>query len=688
MTQTEKLLMAIKLHAKAYAEGKPLVSDQEYDELVKEYNDEIGSPISREASDLVIPAVVGSGVEVTKSKRIVFPRPMLSLDNAFDEAQRQEGVNRILRKMMGRDVEFAAELKIDGIAIACCYQNGRLIWAAVRGDGTIGENVLTAARHMADLPFSIPVDSGTVIVTGEAYMRFSDFILLNQERQEAGLDEYASPRNTVAGAFQHTDPEEVARRQIRFFAHGILHGRDPEIVTGWQETRWFSKMGFKGIEWGSHRLKTVEQVEGMFKDLEERIPLVDYPCDGVVIKMESMAAREIVGQSSTSPHWAFACKLEAQRAHSFLDDVVFQVGRTGAVTPVAEVKPVVVGDVTVRRITLHNKDFIERLDLRLGDEIVIKRAGDVIPAVESVETRTRTGTETAVKFPSLCPECQTPLYRQEGEARIYCPNSLGCRGQLQRIIEFWSGREYMYLDGIGPKQIEQLMQRGLVKGIPDLYRLRTEDLQVLDGFKERKVQNFLGAVDESRRRPLSRLLASLGIREIGRSASRQITGRYKTMDAIMELTAGYKPKAERDEGEGAPECIREMMSFEGFGERMAESFCLYMANEGNRSQIEELASLGLNMSEPEPAVAAASVSSGIAAMPLAGMNVCATGKLFGYNRNSINDRISELGGLPQSSVSAKTNLLIVGEKAGSKLQKARKLGIKVVTETEFEAMCR
>ena len=681
--EKNEVLDKIKAYARSYADGAPVVSDKEYDGLVRRYN-EIMSP----EGGLVRPPVVGS--DLIKGKRIAFPAPMLSLDNAFDVDQRSQGVNRIVGKLMGfNNVTFSAGLKIDGVAVAAWYKDGQLVAVANRGNGTIGENVFDGGIRMADLPFNIPVESpGTVIVTGEGYMRFSDFLNLNEERREAGEDEYASPRNTVAGAFQHSDPDEVSRRRVRFFAHGILWGRDPSIRNECDLFSWFSRMGFNGIEWALTGLRDAEDVEGAFRTLADRIQLIDYPCDGVVIKLDDMSVREVAGQSSTSPNWAFACKLEAQRARTHLLDVTYQVGRTGAITPVAEVYPVVVGDVTVRRITLHNKGFVERLDLRETDEIVIKRAGDVIPAVESVDPRTRTGLEKIVEFPSLCPECGTALYEPVDEARIYCPNSLGCRGQLQRSIEFWVGRDYMNLEGIGPKQIETVIRRKLVGSIPDIYRLRAVDLAGVDGFQSRKIQNLLAAVRESKQRPLSRLLASLGIRKVGRSASRLIASKYRSMEAILELTASYKPVEERSSNDELPSCVVEMMRLEGFGLGKAELFCLYMANERNRTQLDELAALGLNMVEPELEVSAVQSSSDVSsALPLAGLNVCATGKLYEYTRQSINDRIAELGGVAQSSVSSKTNLLIAGEKAGSKLQKAQKLGVRIVSESEFEEMC-
>ena len=389
-----------------------------------------------------------------------------------------------------------------------------------------------------------------------------------------------------------------------------------------------------------------------------------------MVKLDDLAAREILGAGRTSPNWAFACKFVAKAERTRLNHLSFSVGRTGAVTPVGEVEPVVIGDVTISRLTLHNKDVIDELDLRIGDSILVKRAGDVIPAIEKVFTDEREGDERRIEFPTVCPACGSKLARPANEARIYCPNTLLCPGQLQRGLEHFIGQDYMAVRGAGPAVIRQLIERGLVKQVADLYRLRAEDVSALDSFGQKKTQNLLREIRESKKRPLHKLLAALGIREVGRSASEKLVEQFGSLDRLLEST------------------YDEVRQVESFGPKMAQSFVDYMQNPSNRQQLRQLKELGVGATS-EPVVAPETVDdTGSAGTPLAGMKVCATGKLEGYTRSGINTRIAELGGTVQSSVTKATDLLVVGERAGSKLAKARKLGIRVVTEIEFEAMTR
>lgn len=665
MKEIQKLRQSIRLHSQLYDRGTPLISDEEYDAMVRELHRREGGTSAQPVSPPVVGAAVPAG-----SPKVAHPAVMLSLNNAFNQVERAEAWHAIVRKT--KEAEGYADLKIDGMALRLDYQDGVFSGAATRGDGTVGENVYQNALQIVDVPRRLwQKVSGRISVVGEAYMPNSQFVLLNNDREQAGEELYTSPRNTVAGGMRHSDPGEVARRGIRFFAYGLLHSDRPRCFACHSEImQWLAGLGFKVVEHGIGGLRTESDIEGAFNTLLEKSQGIGYDCDGVVVKLDNLAAREILGAGRTSPNWAFACKFAAKAERTRLDHVAFSVGRTGAVTPVGEVKPVVIGDVTVSRLTLHNKDVIDELDLRVGDSILVKRAGDVIPAIEKVFIDERKGDERRIEFPSVCPACGSELVRPANEARIYCPNTLLCPEQLQRGLEHFIGQDYMAVRGAGPAVIRQLIDHGLVKQVADLYRLKSEDIGSLDGFGPKKTQNLLREIRESKNRPLHKLLAALGIREVGRSASEKLVEHFGNLDRLLDAT------------------YDEVRQVESFGPKMAESFVGYVQNRSNREQLLQLQELGVGTT-PEPAVTPETVdATGSGEMPLAGMKVCATGKLEGYTRGAINARIVELGGTVQSSVTKTTDLLVVGERAGSKLAKARKLGVRVATESEFEAMAR
>ena len=676
MTKIDCLKKSIELHSRLYDKGKPLISDAEYDALVKEHSELTGGKGSP-----VVPPVVGAD-PVAGSKKITHPAPMLSLKNAFDQEERAALWYGIQRQIS--DAEGYGDLKVDGMALRIEYLDGKFSRASTRGNGTEGENVTEAALRMQTIPKELlkPV-AGRVSVVGEAYMRDDDFTLLNQEREEAGLDLYTSPRNTVAGGMRHSDTNKAAKRRLRFFAYGLLVSEnDLGFKLHSEVMHWLSDIGFETVAPAISGIQDANDVEEAFRQLSEASQKVDYACDGVVIKLNGLEGRDTLGLGSTAPNWAYAMKFPATAERTVLMDVTFHVGRTGAITPVGELQPVVIGDVLVSRLTLHNKDMIERLDLRIGDKVLVKRAGDVIPAVEDVFVEERTGDEKSIVFPTTCPWCDNALIRPENEARIYCPNALLCPGQLKRGLEHFVGQDYMAVNGVGPAAISQLVDGGLVKQVPDLYRLTYDDVVSLAGYGDRKAENLLREIDESRRRPLQKLLAALGIREVGRSASEAIVGHYGSLERLLDVAA----QEEDAESVEATLMYKEVRALEGFGPKMAESFCNYMRNENNREQLQDLMGLGVSIgvsvakSEPD------SAESGVA--PLAGLRVCATGKLAGYSRGEINTRITQLGGSPQGSVTKATDLLVVGDKAGSKLAKARALGIPVLSEQDFEAGVR
>ena len=680
MTREETLKKSIELHAKLYDRGKPLISDAEYDAMVREYNELTGAG----KDDPVVPVVVGSAVE-DGSPKVAHPAVMLSLNNAFDQMQRAQAWHAIVRQTPG--ARAYADLKIDGMALRVDYENGEFRSAATRGNGIVGENVTQNAIRIADLPHKLNrAVPGRISVVGEAYIPNSRFTLMNNDREAAGEELYTSPRNTVAGGMRHSDPEEVAKRGIHFFAYGLLFESNPRGFTRHSEViQWLAELGFAVVELGIPELQTEADIENAFETLSEMTDDVDYDCDGVVIKLDGLPAREILGVGRNAPNWAFACKFPALGERTVMKDVAFSVGRTGAVTPVGEVEAVTIGDVNVTSVTLHNKEIVEGLDLKIGDKVLVKRAGDVIPAVEKVFADERDGSEKAVVFPTHCPACASLLYKPPDEARIYCPNTLLCPGQLQRGLEHFIDQDYMAIHGAGPVAISKLIEAGLVSQVSDLYRLTRNDLVSLSGWGDKKAENLLEQITASKDRPLEKLLAALGIREVGRSASETLVEHYHTLSSLLEATA---------DKDGIAATYNQIRQLDGFGPKMAESFCGYMGNPNNRKQLSELLELGVALGT-EPVNGSEDAAgddietdegTALESLPLAGMNVCATGKLQHYTRSSINSTIAGLGGTAQNSVTKATDLLIVGERAGSKLAKAQSLGIRVVTEAEFEAM--
>ena len=493
------------------------------------------------------------------------------------------------------------------------------------------------------------------------YINNSHFKKLNEKRVARGDAPYATPRNTVAGGVRNSNAVSVKERGLRFFAYGLLYAEnDTGLKTHSETMAWLSELGLPVVEHSIKNIVSDADVELAFSKLYKKMDKLDYDCDGVVIKADDYSIQERLGSGSTAPHWAFACKLGSPSERTTLKSVSFNVGRTGSITPVGVVEEVVIGDVKVKNVTLHNLDFIEGMDLHIGDSVLVERAGEVIPAIVEVYASERSGKEKPIKFPKKCPSCSSKVFKNDGEAKTYCSNS-ACSGQLQRRVEHFCGQNYMNIMGVGTKQIAQLIENGYVKEIPDLYTLKIAQLLSLDGFQRRKAEKLLSAMEGSKIQPLSRVLASLGIREIGRSASVDLAQKYGSMKSIIKAKAS------------------DVEQIDGFGTKMAESLVEYFAVANNRLQIKRLEELGVNMTE----VVKDEV---VVSSTLSNLNICFTGKLENYTRKEIADRITQLGGKVQSSVTKSTDILLAGAKSGSKLKKAESMGVRIISEMEFNRM--
>ena len=663
-TEVSNLRAEIERHNWLYhSAGEPEISDAEYDQMVMRLHhlthgeDALNVPMS--------PIGVGaqdSHLYGTKVEHIV---QMMSLDNVFDVDQFAAWYNRIAKSSGKPAPRLTAELKHDGLAISLTYRDGVLVTAATRGDGHVGEDVTPNAFRIADIPGRLNhVVPGTMVVNGEVYMRKSVMEDLNRQREATGEKLFASPRNAAAGSLRNSNPEETARRPLNFFAYSIAHASDIALPSSHAEQMdWLLELGHTVNE---HRRRGIDDFEtacGAYEDLLAVMSDLDYDNDGVVFKVDDVDERAVIGSGRHTPRWAIAFKPPAEAARSRLLGVTFAVGFTGSINPTAHIEPVHVGGVTIEALTLHNEKFIRDKNLMIGDEILVERAGDVIPKLVQSYPEKRTGNETPAEFPKNCPECGSETVSTDGSPKVYCVNS-SCSGQSLRHLEHFIGRDYMDLDGIGPKQVKQLAESGLVNDPSDFYNLTKEDLLKLDRVGNRKAQNILDVIEESKGRPLNRVLASLGIREVGRTASLLIAEKYLDMDHVMRLT------------------IDELVEMPDIGPKMAKLFVDYMSDEENIALIQRLKAAGVNMTQP----VAESVENGTT-LTLEGLSICATGTLVNYSRSSIKERILSLGGKSQSSVSSKTDFLLAGAKAGSKLKKAEQIGVRVLSEEEFETLC-
>jgi len=581
--------------------------------------------------------------------------PMLSLDNVLDEGELREWLERVFRDVGDVRVSFVCEPKLDGLGVELLYENGFLRVASTRGDGYIGENVTDNIRTIPDVPKVLDGAPELLEVRGEVYMRKDAFEELNRERKERGEALFANPRNAAAGSLRQLDPSVTRRRRLNFFAyaHGRIRGITVKSQT--QLLSLYAKLGFPTTE---HRVaKTLDEIVAFYRELEAKRDSLPYEIDGVVVKVDEFSLRDRLGAKARSPRWAVAFKFPPEQARTKLLDIEVNVGRTGALTPVAVLKPVYVGGVTVSHATLHNPDFIEEKDVRIGDTVVIQRAGDVIPEIVRVVKEERTGEEQKFVMPENCPICGSEVVKEEDEVVPRCPN-IDCPAQVEKSVIHFASRGGMDIEGLGEKTVQDFIKRGFIKSVADIYSLKEHrgEIERLEGWGEKSVENLLRAIEESKRRPLSRLLNALGIRHIG--ARKVLAERFRALDALMNATE------------------EELLATEEVGEKVAASIRDFFSNERNRETIRRLREAGLRMREEVEAEA-------VVDNPFKGKTVVFTGTLSSLTRTEAQRIVKSLGGHPTSSVSGKTDYLIVGAEPGSKYEKALRLGVKTLTEEEF-----
>ncbi len=640
-----------------YEEAAPTISDREYDRLYRELLD-----LEERYPQFIMPESPTRRVGEAPIKafsQIAHRVPMLSLDNTYSEEEVGAFYRRMEKLLPNEKIPVVVEPKVDGVAVSLLYEEGRLRYAATRGDGTTGDDITQNIRTIRSVPEQLKNGAPRLFeVRGEVFMTKEGFARLNAERSEAGLPVFANPRNSAAGSLKQLDPAITAQRPLGvvFYGTGAIDGI--ELTHHSQLFALLKKLGLPCSErwWAAESL---EQILQAIRELEKLRHDFVYETDGAVVKLDDFAQRESLGMTAKSPRWAMAFKYEAERVETKLLDILVQVGRTGVLTPVAVLEPVFVSGSTVSRATLHNEDEIKRKDIRIGDTVVIEKAGEVIPAVVSVRTDLRDGSERKFRMPAKCPVCGSKVVKDEGQVAIRCVNAQ-CPAQLKRRIEHFASRGAMDIEGLGEAMVEQLVSRGLVSQVSDIYRLTNDDLAGLERMGQKSVANLLGAIERSKQQPLWRLLFGLGILHVGVSAARALTDHFPNLDALMEAT---------------PE---ELQRIPDVGEVVGASIAQFFREPGNREMIEKLRVAGLRLtSEPKARLTGDS--------KIKGTTWVITGTLS-RPRDEIAQEIIRHGGKVSGSVSKKTSFVLAGEEAGSKLEKAKKLGIKIIAEEKFRKL--
>jgi DNA ligase (NAD+) len=644
----------------------PLVDDAEYDRLFRELErleeqyPELRTPDS--------PTQRVGAPPAEEFRTVVHRAPMLSLANAFGEEELEEFDARI-KRFLGADapesIEYVCELKIDGLAVSLTYERGVLVQAATRGDGTRGEDITANLRTVKSIPLSLPAGSAgppeLMEVRGEAYLSVAEFRRINEERSREGQPLFANPRNAAAGSLRQLDPSVTASRRLRFFAYGLGVVSQPIASSHLDALKMLKEWRFP-VNPHTRVSQGIAGAREFCREWAERRRELEYQIDGVVIKVNDFALQERLGAVSRSPRWAVAYKFPAEQAVTTVRDIVVQVGRTGALTPVAELEPVKIGGVTVSRATLHNEDEIRRKDVRVGDRVVVQRAGDVIPEVVSVVLDERPPDAKPFRMPDRCPACGAPVTREEGEAVARCTNYSCPAQRLERLVHFCS-KGAMDMDGVGPATLAQMLEKGLVSEPADLYRLTAGDVLQLDGVKEKLAENILQAISGSKRPPLDRFIFALGIRHVGEHVARILASRYRDIQALM--------KASEEDLAGTDQ----------IGPVIAREVATFFSDPKNRAAVERLLAAGVAPVGPPE-------TGEVKQTPLTGKSVVFTGTLDSMTREEAEGLARQLGAEVKSSVSRSTDLVVAGEKAGSKLARAAELGVRVVSEKEFLEMVK
>jgi len=665
----EQLRQLIRHHNRCYYElDTPEISDAEYDALLRELQNLEAERPGLQTADS--PTLRVGGRPLERFSQVRHRLPMLSLENALNETEIRAFEQRIRNQLALPDdqaINYQCEPKMDGLAIELVYRNGLLEQASTRGDGEVGEEVTANVRTIRAVPLRLSGKGWPELleVRGEVYLPLAPFQRLNAEREENGEPHFANPRNAAAGSIRQLDPKVAARRPLAMVCYGVgsrVKGQGSD--NGKHEPGTQTELMAQLATWGLPVSDQARQVTGIeaaidcFRELQQRRDSLPYEIDGMVIKVDELQLQQELGEKSRSPRWAVACKFPPRQANTRINDILLSVGRTGVITPVALLQPVELSGVTVSKATLHNWDEIRRKDIRIGDQVVVERAGDVIPAVVKVLTEQRNGPEQELPEPTICPVCGSPAGRSEGEVAVRCSGGLICPPQLAEGIIHFASRDAMDIEGLGSKYIEQLISLGLIRNLADLYHLTKDDFMQFERMGDKLAENLLNALNASKKQELARFVFALGIRHVGERTAKLLAERFGSIENLQQAT------------------LEELIALRDVGPTVATSIRAFFDNPANRRVLARLQAAGVG-----PTTTARQIGG-----RLTGSTFVFTGTLTRFSRDEARRLVEEHGATVTGSVSKKTSYLVAGSEAGSKLDKARSLGVPVLSEEELLAM--
>jgi DNA ligase (NAD+) len=660
----EELREEIRRHDRLYyVENAPEISDREYDMLFAELKE-----LESQHPELVTPdsptqRVAGEPLEAFATVRHAVP--MLSIDNTYDPDELRAFDKRVAKALRGEDYDYVVELKIDGLAVSLRYEGGRLVQAATRGDGTRGDDVTAGIRTIRAIPLALR-DGGqipdVIEVRGEVYMPKAAFAALNKARDEAGEPAFANPRNAAAGSLKLLDPKITATRKLAFFAYSVGECSEPLGEEHYEILNRFKRLGLP-VNPNNRKAANIDEVIEICNSWEHKKTELDYQIDGMVVKVNRLDQQEVLGTTGRAPRWCISYKFAAEQAETTVESIEVQVGKTGTLTPVANLTPVLLAGTTIKRATLHNFDEVRRLDVRPGDTVTIEKAGEIIPQVVKVTGTSKGKRAAPFEIPKTCPVCEKPVevkVRSEADRNyttVTCTNP-GCIGTLKQRLQYFVGRGQMDIEGIGPALIEQLVDNNLVLSFADLYRLRFDQLVQLERMADKSAANILDSIEKSKTQDLWRFIAALGIRNVGGQSAMILANEFGSLERLMEAS------------------VEELEAVDQIGPVMAQSIYEYFHKEQNRAVIDAALAAGVRPTPPKQKKSKA----------LAGKTIVVTGTLEHFTREEIKQAIADHGGKAAGSVSRKTDYVLAGESAGSKLDKARELGIEIIDEQQFMKM--
>ncbi len=656
--QIKQLRAEIRRHDYLYyVLNQPQIADNRYDRLFAELKD-----LERAYPDLITadsPTQRVSGRPLEGFATVRHAVPMLSMDNTYSPDELRAFDERVRKGLGDGEYDYVVELKIDGLAISLRYEQGRLVTAATRGDGEVGDDVTANVRTIKSVPLALLDGKGVprvLEVRGEVYMPTKSFARLNRLREEAAEPPFANPRNAAAGSLKLLDARITAQRNLAFFAYATGELSEPMAEDHYGTLKRFRGLGLP-VNPNIRKAETIEDAINICLGWDERRSDLDYQIDGMVIKVNRFDHREILGATGRAPRWCISYKFAAQRAETVLESIDVQVGKSGILTPVANLTPVLLAGTTVKRASLHNFDELNRLDVRCGDTVVIEKAGEIIPQVVEGRKDLRPAGAKPFRPPQKCPSCCSEVAKDPEGVYIRCLNP-DCPGRLRERLRYFAGRDQMDIEHLGPALIDQLIETGLVTNFADLYKLRKSDLTALERMADKSADNVISTIDKSRTRPLWRLIAALGIRHIGGRSAQILAVHFGSLDALMSAK------------------LEELESIDQIGPTIARSVYEYFREPGSRSVIDELLAAAVTPEKPQRP----------ASGRLAGKTIVVTGALVSFTRRQVEEAIKQAGGKAVSSVSRKTDFVLAGKDPGGKLDSARELGVRVITEKEFEQM--